>query len=498
MPIRARTLNSLPPVRALQMSLNITAKFWLRTLDAVHNGGNALHAHFKACGITSNTTLLSHQPSFRGQWINEEEIASLHADLLAKNQANGGVQWPSDHEKGHKYIRSILVRANAIYQAEEDAAARDLTDTLGERKKSRDFDTDSSKTKTESELEAFGARLFRDAKTVFPELDYSCDQQVKHSTVAKIHQGFQTGKPYAIALNEFALELRVSREARSETYSFMGKEYVAQDGDDKVCKIDDIDSLIRQMKRRFQAKAVAGAFCTSKAAKERGEAEPLDEMRLKSSATRYIGSDDAIKSIQAYATPKGLMIEIDAMLAFRTRNPHISIAKIVKFIDAPIQRHLANLQMNGMTADCATHQICKKSPELYAPSLCEGSDTTEPKTTETKKEGGKRVRTEDETAAAMKNRAEQLAREVANLKAGKGRANNKPVVQFQQGNQFQQGGFQHDGKGKGKGKPAGPVCPQDYCKKFNFTQDGCSGVGCRFKHKCAECHSDQHPYRGNH
>ena len=169
-----------------------------------------------------------------------------------------------------------------------------------------------------------------------------------------------------------------------------------------------------------------------------------------------------------------------------------------------MQQHKANLMLKGHTLDSAIRATCQQSPWLYAYSRVEGVKPPQPGAgTSTDGEGDKNrraKRTAEEQLQSDKRRIEQLQRENANLKNGKGgKRNTQPTANAA----LTGAAAAAAAAGANSGNYPTVPCPPDFCKDFNFKPGtapnfGCArGAACKYKHKCAVCGQD-HPWKGNH
>jgi hypothetical protein len=271
------------------------------------------------------------------------------------------------------------------------------------------------------------------------------------------------------------------------------------------------------MKRRAEAKAVAGCFDVDAAAKARGEKPPAGEQVRPGSNLRFVaelpsGGHQA-KQMNCYATPEGQLLELTAMQDLRRMQPDLSLTVLVA-VDERVEQHIADLQAKGYTLDAAVYVACCKSPELYATAAKEALASAPKETAETpsgKLKPGKRAsdRTPEEEGKAARNRIDQQSREIANLKArmaggkgkGGGKGGGKGSQQLWQSQQFMPP-WQMPNGGGGAWNSGGwqqqqrVPCPDDHCKDYNFKVQGCTMLNCQKFHKCCAC-GGAHPYRGN-
>ena len=455
-------------------------KCWQLTLTEVPKGEH-LKGHFKVLGITSNATLLAYKSTFVA-FPEENELQELHADLLKANEKIATVKWPKEEEKGHKYLRTFLVKARALTSIEGDMVVRMLMPATTTTTYPATAPVATAKTSEANK--ATGAKCYAAAEAMYQrsELNLDAEARVKYETVGALSNAYKTRSPISFPLKEYTLELHTS-STKEETYEHMGRTYTAKESGDKEISIVSTADMMRAMDARSRARTVAGSYDVDENAIEKSKAKTPSEKRISISDRKYIEGASTIKTASVFFSPEGQAYEIDAMNKFLERYPHVAISKCVAVIDVGVQKRIANLLLEGFTGDAAVFQACTKSPELYAVSLVEGAMPNDGEAKNGRDRKG--TKTGEEKDASTKRRLEQQERQIKNLKAGKSGTD--------YGAKKTQGAGPR-AAGTGTRAP-GPDCPPGVCKEYNFKFTGCSrGANCTLKHECAEC-GLAHPFR---
>ena len=448
-------------------------KCWQLTLTEI-NKGEYLMAHFKALGITSNATLLAYKSTFIA-FPDETELQELHADLVNANKKVATVKWPTEEEKGLKYLRTFLVKARALTSIEGDTVVRLMVPAVATT--TAPVTAPVTHAKASEANKATGAKCYEAAEAIYQrsELNNDAEARIKYEIVGALANAYKARAPISYPLTEYTLELHVSA-TKEETYEHMGRTFTAKEPGDKPLAIVTVPDMLRAMEARSRARTVAGSFDIDDNAVEKAKAKTPAEKRLTISDKKYIVGASTIKTTSVFFSPEGQAYEIEAMNKFMERFPHVAVAKCVSVIDVGVQKRVANLLLEGYTGDAAVYQTCTKSPELYAASLVEGAGNG----ADGKQIRDRKVKSEDDKETATKRRIEQQERQIKNLKAGKNGAKTAPI-----------GGA----RVPGATRAPGPDCPPGVCKDYNFKFSGCPrGATCTLKHECAEC-GLAHPFR---
>ena len=475
-----------------------------KVLEAIDRS-SYVKPHFLELGIKSATTLLAYRSSFFVA-PSETDLDEMHDELAAQNGKPGRGKWPTDPVKGKRALRAFIMHARGLLASESSAPTTALGAT-GASVALTAASAAASATALAPGTAAASARDISIGKTAYETaskiykkdvLSLDAHERISYEQVGKLHHALTTAMPLSIPLSEYKLHLKLSTGSAT-TYEAFGKTWTSTEAFDKPATITTPDDLKRAMAYRRQAEAVAGAFDVDANAALQKQPPPPASHRLASSKTSYIDGG-SIVSKDLYVTMAGLLTEERAMTTFRDRNPHAPIAKIVARIDGPVQQRKAALLLEGYTLDAAIHLACEKSPELYSASLLDGDASAhdpDDKTAVDQRTGkAKRAseRTADEATAAKDRRIEQMNREITNLK-NKRTKNGPPTGGGGGGG----GGAAGTAAHVPGGRAPGPDCPDGYCKDFNFKAGGCPrGSSCHRVHKCAQCHSTAHGFRGNH
>ena len=489
-----------------------------QALNAVTNG-NVLLPLFKANHITSCAQLLAWAPSFLAAAVlDSNDVLAMH---LALEQASTTPQlpaWPTDSTKGARYIRTIVIAARGLLASETSAtvpagAAPQLVQAPNAANTTTAGNNTVAGSANAEALSAKGQKLYDLAALMYGStgtgaIKLEAEHHVKYEIIGRLNAAALARRPAALPLADFHLELAV-QHGKEETYTAFGQQWVSRESSDKSVKIVDEATLLSMMQRRATAYAVSGAWDFPAHLVAKGLPAPLYPQKLSDSGIVYVDNGKVV-SIDAFATPAGQMLEIEAMRDFRRRHPHVPIAKCVTIIDAGVQRAIANLLLKNYSRDAAVFQSCVRSTELYSLTLVQGNDNSSTEgTAETNGTTGdknnKKQKTDAEARQAAERKIDQMSRQIDNLKSGKGRG----------GNSYGNGGGRGGGGGGfgaayqqrpgGPPAPAGPAgngwskiqCPPDVCRDFNFKTAGCArGGACKMKHHCAQCSSSAHGYIG--
>ena len=307
--------------------------------------------------------------------------------------------------------------------------------------------------------------------------------------------------------SSYQKQLRVT-SGSEEQYTFMGKEYVAKESSSLRIKIDSPIVLIEQMEIRCQAETVANCFDVDANAAAMGKTAPAGEKVLPESTVTYVDTAGRPHSMNCSATPAVQALQMSAMKDFMKRYPHVTVARLETVIDAGVQQKIADLRMEGYTADAACKIACTKCPELYAISKADNPTKEETAAAANKaaseRGGTKRGADRDpsDRAAALERALANKEKQIENLKKKQpwgGRGNGQKWTNpepWGKGKGGAWGAQKAGGRGGGGGSSDFSVpCAPDICRQFNFSAPGCSrGANCRFKHVCCKCGAD-HPYR---
>jgi hypothetical protein len=484
------------------MAAAISANYFELALATLPTGKKLAPA-FSKVGVRSISALLAYSPSFTtGGTMDPTEIEDLAKDLEAKT-AGDPLEFKNTPTH-HRALRQIIVAARGLH-AQESAAIAAATAAAAAPA--------APPTVTSNETAALAkiaGKQFTEASTVHGA-EFSAHERVSYSIVGKLHNSALDRSPVAFALCEYVPQLRVT-SAKKEEISLGDRRYIDAEGASKDVNIVSDIQMFEQMQLRCQADIVAGCFDVVAMATARGVPPPAAEFKRSESTVSYVdksGATPMAASMDCYATPAGQMVQISAMQKFRKLHSAISTARVVTVIDVAVQRRIADLKMEGHTADSAVHIACTKCPELYSASQFENA--TELANTSAGAGGGrpgkkpKNERTPDEQLEAMKRALDNKERQIQNFKVGKGgggKGKGKwPYQPPWAANMAGPSGYAPNGKGAGQppgGARSGIQCPNDVCRNYNFKADGCPhGNNCRFKHTCAVCGAD-HPWLGNH
>jgi hypothetical protein len=469
-------------------------------------------------------------PSLSEASPNVDELESLHKEFVTVGLVNGK-KWPSAFSAAqahiHKFLKSAYKHIGPATVAAGDAmvaavkAARASKET-GTTPPASGIDAGGSSgaaAATTATMKAAAGPLFTLAEKV-NSTQWEAADRVKYEVIGTLYTGNVSRTPYSYPLTDFTANLTTS-SAKDDSYTHMGVEYVRKDSASQRTKITTADDLWRQCDRRAQAKAVAGCFDANKAATDRNERPLRSPELLEESTKKYIAREDArdvVNTLSCFCTLDWAQAEVRRLKEFAALHPHVSVRGLMA-VDARVQKAIANLKLKGYTEDAAIYQTCIKSPENYsvqhAATEGDGDDGGTADVAAAPRGSGKhnkRNRTEAERDQAAKTENDNLKRQIANLKAGKGAGKfakgqkgaphgwQQPYQQPYQ--QWQQ--WQPQGKGMGPGGPSqfggrapGPNCPPDVCADFNFKARGCDKNPCTRKHICALCGAN-HCFRGNH
>ena len=527
--------------------------FFKQALDAIANGAATMPC-FQQAGVAGLAALLNSHPAISNPDAAadqfEEGLSTLSERLRAASLGSAA-EWP-DGERGKRYLRAIIANARLLLPKAIETAADIIAESLCPKipastggggigggggggaaaATGTGGDGGGDAKATKAELHTIGKQLYGESWLVWPGLtETDADKQVKFEQVGKLARANKRGEPVIIPLNEYQPELKVT-SGKQEAYEAFGQKWVMEESSHSAVTIKDDVSLFAMMARRAECKAVAGTFDVPGHRDAEGLPALEGPQACDLSKVQYIRAGK-VATMAAFASPAVLRKEIEAMRAFRTRNPHVPTAQLVGVIDAGVQRRIANLKNQGYTEDAAVVEACVKSPELYSAALCEGAPATtttgarsdgdgDGVTTSTR-DGKRKQRSTEEQEATFQKRLEQKDRQIANLKGGKNQPRGPPRGGFGGGgfggggygggggsggggygnNGYGGGGGGGGSQGQFAGQPRpppgnGPACPAGVCKDFNFKGAGCTrGTACTYKHVCALCGAN-HPWKGNH
>ena len=416
--------------------------FFNAALDAITNGSSTAPV-FARIGIKNIVQLLAAEPNLRtspASDLFEAAIGQLQMQLVATNPGdpNEGIVWP-DAAKGRKYLRAIVSEAQSLEATMQAEIQQSMRDSLAEKRVGQQppatggkelVHAPESKANKES-LQIEGAKLYNEATKIFKEIPTLAADRVKYSVCAEMRAAWIEGCPFAHPLTDYHLELKCLG-SKGTTYSAFGQEWTTKEAAEKSVEVKDLQTLRCQMQRRKYTRIVAGAFDVAECMRKRGEPMPEPPHIIPSSTVKYITKEDSaseykVHTIVAFASPEWQELEIKAMDEFITRHPHISADAIVRTLDAKIQQELANLIMQGWTADAAVYQVCKKSPELYSAAQCEtsssGSSGASTSTGSTANASATKRKTSERSEAeqneVLNKRLAQQEAQIKNLKDGK-------------------------------------------------------------------------------
>jgi len=364
---------------------------WSIALAKAFNNGVHMKQHFKMPSIRSAADLIAFKPSFRHA-PTVLEIEELQAALAALNATITTVKWPDDSTKGCRLLRRLLYECESAAGAETRATYATLPGSAAPAGASPGAPKAPEKDPTA--LAAIGARSFEVAAKIYPAatLDLSASNRVKYELVGKLATAFAEGVPVTYALQEYVLQLTVTKP-KDVTYEAFGQKWVSQEAHGKLAAINTIDDLERAMERRRQAVVTAGSFdidqakrCASARARgsrlrpravapcaqrvvnhKRGDSSHVrararsdkglapayqGDLRAPTNKVQYIDGN-LVKTITVFASAEGTAAELKAMKAFRRRAPHASAATLVDKIDSKVQEAIWNMLLLGYTYDAA-------------------------------------------------------------------------------------------------------------------------------------------------
>jgi uncharacterized membrane protein YgcG len=506
----------------------IQSDFLLQATRAMKKG-EALVPLLEVINVRSCAGLLAHRPSFASGTVADVDVAALAAGLqtatakVASFKGTPLYKSTKSEDAFKQGLRSMVMEARtlslgvgpAIASAMASPATATVSTTSG-----------SGADAEAAVLKVRGQALYAEAEQVFAT-KFPAHSRVKYETVGRLNKYFLEGTPVGYSLVDYSLQLKVGT-TKDEHYTMFGQTFVAKEAHTKSASVSTESDLLRQMERRAEARAAAGCFSASDAAKKRGVPPPSGDNVYAQNVVSFVRSTTALdgstkltaESRDCFATTAGQALEVNAMRKFRERYPHISVNKCVSIVDAGVEERIADLMLDGATADAAVYTACVKSPELYSAANCDGKDEKTSSSTAGEKdapateagEKGKK-KTVDEQLAGAKRRLADYEREVSKLKSGGGRGKGKGGGGGgHYGGRGGYGGYAPfyppsfpppwNSPGAPPGGPRGPPssgvqCPPDVCRDFNFKVQGCSNANCRYKHTCALC-GQTHPWRGNH
>ena len=477
------------------MAAQVRLNAFKAALNALPHGEN-LFFLFKRIGIQCIADLLSHKESFSTGTIDAGQRDALSQALEAAKQAGDVLAW--EHATMAAKLNAIIdsAKLQKAHEAANLAALNAAPTSAG-----------AAGGNTKEQYAKMAPQLFDEALTVF-HMRIPAHERADYVTIGKLHEAAKTGSPIAKPLGEYQKQLRIS-SGSEEQYTFMGKEYVAKEGNSHKIKVDNAIVLIEQMELRCQAETIANCFDVDKNAAALGKPAPAGEKVLPDSKISYVDLTGKALSMNCSATPAVQALQMTAMKDFMKRYPHVSISRLESVIDAGVQSKIADLRMEGYTADAACKIACTKCPELYAISKADNPTQDETAAAASKAAGselGARKRNADrdpgDRAAALERTLANKEKQIENLKkkqawGGRGNPNRNPWDAWGgKGNGNWNPGKGGGGRGGG-GSPGdrSVPCAPDICRQFNFSAPGCSrGASCKFKHVCCKCGAD-HPFR---
>jgi hypothetical protein len=521
----SRPPSSLKTMAAPHASVAIQSDFLAQATTAMRKG-EALVPLLEVMNVRSCAGLLALRPSFAAGTVAEADLTALAGTIqtaTAKIPAwKGKALFTStkEEEKFKAGLRAVIMEARTLALGVGTAIANALAiPTAATASAMPAAPTDAAEV---AALKKRGQTQYVEAAEVFAT-SFPAHSRVRYEQVGRLNKNYLEGTPVGYGLADYGLQLKVGA-TKDESYTMFGQTFVAKEAHSKAAVLTTEADLLRQMERRAEAKAVAGCFSASDAAKKRGAPPPSgDDVYAKSvvSFVRSMTAMDGSKKMSAeerdcFATLAGQMLQVTAMRKFKERYPHVSVSKCVSIIDAGVEERIADLMLDGATADAAVYIACVKSPELFSAASCDGKDekassSAGDKDTPATESGDKsKKKTETEQLAGAKRRIADYEREVSKLKAGGGRGKGKGGGgNGMQGGRGGYGGYYNPypppwnfqgpapGPPRNGPPPSGVQCPPDVCRDYNFKVQSCSNQSCRYKHVCALC-GQNHPWRGNH
>jgi hypothetical protein len=157
--------------------------------------------------------------------------------------------------------------------------------------------------------------------------------------VGKLHESLMTGEAIIIPLGDFCMNLQIGTQ-KDESYSHMGKEYVAKASAPKTVVISTREDFFKQMDRRSTAFAVAGNESAAALAASLGMPFDPATMALPQSTVSYLepGSGTVLQK-DCWCTKAGEEMQKQRMEVFAERYPHVTGASM-KAVDEEIQKEI--------------------------------------------------------------------------------------------------------------------------------------------------------------
>lgn len=478
------------------MAAQVRINAFKAALNALPHG-EQLFFLFKRVGIQCIADLLAHKDSFSTDSIEVGDRNALSQALEAARQSGDAVAW--DHATMAAKLTAIIESAK-LQKSHEAANLAALY--------SAPTPVSAGGGVSKEQYAKLAQQLFDDALTVF-HLRIPAHERADYATIGKLHDAAKSGSPMAKPLGDYHKQLRVS-SGTEEQYTFMGKEYVTKESSSLRIKIDSSIVFIEQMELRCQAETIANCFDVDKNAAAASKPPPSGDKILTESTISYVDQAGKPHTMNCSATPAVQGLQMAAMKDFMKRYPHVPVGRLESVIDAGVQQKIADLRMEGFTADAACKFACTKCPELYAISKADNPTKDEAAATSNKGSGsevGARKRGADrdpsDRAAALERALQNKEKQIENLKkkqwGGRGNANRTSWDSWDgkgKGNPWNPG---KGGGGRGGGTSSAngfnTPCPPDVCRQFNFSAPGCSrGDNCKFKHLCCKC-GGEHPFR---
>jgi hypothetical protein len=265
-----------------------------QALSAVKSGEKAV-AVFKAAGISSIGALLQWRPSFSTSTLDRADVVALDEALTkAQTEDEPGkparARWPSSDQT--EVLSAIIARAQSLQDLERLAvqAAVAAPEQAAAPVASATAHAAASGTVAPASAAAAAAKVgekqYKLATEVFNK-EYLASTRVKYEVVGKLHNAYNEITPMAYALGDFSMQLQL-RSGKADTIEFAGRVWANEDGADKKLQVQTWEQMEQQMKRRAEAKAVAGCFDVDAAAKARGEKPPAGEQVRPGSNLRFV------------------------------------------------------------------------------------------------------------------------------------------------------------------------------------------------------------------
>jgi hypothetical protein len=512
--------------------IHTSEDYWRGALTAIANGW-ALRPLFNYSGIKCINHLLGFAPTFGAGVVEANDILTLHEALKKANTEGQIAQpaWPEDIDKASKYLRSIILHARNLAPVEAASKFQQQQpqqQQQDQQQLEKDAPSAPSQKEQEKALIQMAKTQYKVAEKAFPSLDTKAAKRINYKLVGTLTKGYRAGEPVAYSLQEYTKELRVS-QPHEESYEFLGKTFTNLEGAPAKVKIATFEDMIGAMEDRAHAVSVAGAWDIATNAEENEKDPPEPQQRCEKSKIEYIDGGE-VKSMNAFATHAVQMLRVEAMKKFHKLHPHVSVVGgLLETIDAHIEEQLADMILEGYTADAAITQLVVKDTENHSINRIGSSSTATASTSESgtaaqtsgddskKRKGRSDERSAEDKLVAAQRNIEQKEKQIANLK-GHGKSverggtprggyghrfdSRNDHYNYSGGGHYSNNdrsyGYSYGGKGsggKGGGGPPGPRAAPDVCKDFNFKGRGCTEASCRFKHICAACGDRGHGWQ---